>query len=537
MTRDEIAVASAELLRRREVRRGIVEWCRYAGYEPAKHHRLLLDALTRVANGEIKRLAVTMPPGSAKSTYSSVLFPPWFMANHPGKSIIAASHSTELAERWGRRVRNLIAEHGRTLGIELSKESQAAGRWALSSGGEYYAAGTGTGIAGFRADGVLCDDILRGSEEASSESARGKLWEWFKSDLTTRLRPGGWLVMVGTRWHTDDIIARALNEDEWEIINLPAEAEANDPLGREVGELLWNDDSSYDYASFLRHEKATQLPSNWTSLFQGRPVSETGDFFKAEWLRPFQAPPPRESLNIYVGVDFALSAGKGDHTAIAVIGCDPEDNLWLLHVWRKQANSATSVDALLDICRDFKPIVVAQESGQIARGIGPWLRKRMDERKIWVATEEFAARGDKAVRASSMRGRMAAKGLFYPAGADWFPAFREELLGFPNTKFDDQCDAIGLCGLLIDKMGGKRAPAEKPVRKLISTVPGLTSATLDDLFRDNERHAKRSRPHLVARAPTKEKDKQTGEKTRHLEFVAAYPCATMEAAGALPGRM
>src|SRR5262244_4116540 len=103
------AMAAELLLKRRRIRRSLTKWCRHCGYEPASHHRLLIDRLERVARGEIKRLAVFMPPGSAKSTYGSVLFPPWFMANAPGKSIIAASHTLELAEKWGRRMRGLVA--------------------------------------------------------------------------------------------------------------------------------------------------------------------------------------------------------------------------------------------------------------------------------------------------------------------------------------------------------------------------------------------------------------------------------------------
>src|SRR5215470_10903827 len=142
----------------RAIRRSLTEWSRYCGFEPALHHSLLIRNLERLASGEIDRLAVFMPPGSAKSTYASILFPPWFLARAPQCAIIAASHTTELAEKWGRRIRNLIVEHGPTLGIALAPDSQAAGRWALDAGGEYYAAGVGVGIAGFRADLALIDD-------------------------------------------------------------------------------------------------------------------------------------------------------------------------------------------------------------------------------------------------------------------------------------------------------------------------------------------------------------------------------------------
>src|SRR5262245_60498752 len=102
------AEAGAELLKRRRIRKGLLHWCRHCGYEPALHHQLIIARLEAVARGEIDRLAIFMPPGSAKSTYASILFAPWFLAGNPKASIIAASHTTELAEKWGRRVRNLI---------------------------------------------------------------------------------------------------------------------------------------------------------------------------------------------------------------------------------------------------------------------------------------------------------------------------------------------------------------------------------------------------------------------------------------------
>src|SRR5262245_47107173 len=118
--------AAEVLLERRALRKSFTRWCQVVGYEPAAHHKLLIQKLEAVARGEIKRLMVFMPPGSAKSTYASILFAPWFLSQHSKAQILACSHTVELAERFGRRVRNSIAEHGNTLGIELSNDSQAA---------------------------------------------------------------------------------------------------------------------------------------------------------------------------------------------------------------------------------------------------------------------------------------------------------------------------------------------------------------------------------------------------------------------------
>jgi hypothetical protein len=168
--------AAAEA-QRRAIRRSLVEWCRYTRHEPAPHHCLLIDRLEKLARSETQRLAIFMPPGSAKSRYGSVLFPPWLMASAPQLDVLAASHTTQLAAKWGRWVRNLIADHAPVLGISLAADSTAAYRWALNQGGEYYAVGVGVGIAGFRADLAIIDDPIRSREDANSDRVRERIWE------------------------------------------------------------------------------------------------------------------------------------------------------------------------------------------------------------------------------------------------------------------------------------------------------------------------------------------------------------------------
>lgn len=377
------------------------------------------------------------------------------MARSRGRSIIAASHTTELAEKWGRKVRNLISEHGATLAANLSQDSQAAGRWSLATGGEYYAAGVGTGIAGFRADGAIIDDPIRSREDADSETVREKTWEWYKSDLLTRLRPGGFVVLIQTRWHEDDLAGRAIEEmtkggDKWAVLSLPAEAEEDDALGREPGEWLWDD--QYGYAKFLAREKATQIPRNWSALYQQRPTPETGDYFKEIWLKPYHKAPARETLSVYMASDYAVTSNGGDYTVHVVVGIDPEGHLWLLDLWRKQSSSKAWVEAWCDLVCEWKPYLAAEEQGQIRSGVGPFLDQRAIERQAWCGREQFPTRGDKAVRAQAIRGRMELIGLHVPVKAPWYPALRAELLSFPAGKHDDQVDALGLLGQLLDKV-------------------------------------------------------------------------------------
>lgn len=226
------------------IRTSLLDWSGVAlgplGHQPAKHHLLLIAELESVAFGRIDRLMLLLPPGSAKSTYASVLFPVWWFTQHPQSAVIAAAHTANLATHFGRRARNLIAEHALPLGYRLARDERAAASWATDKGGSYYAAGVSGPIAGRRADLVLIDDPVKSQRQAYSFAVREQVWDWYRADLTPRLKPGGRIVLVMTRWHQDDLGGRLLAEqaaggDAWHCLRLPALAEAGDPLGRGSG--------------------------------------------------------------------------------------------------------------------------------------------------------------------------------------------------------------------------------------------------------------------------------------------------------------
>ena len=154
------ASAATELLKRRSIRNSLADWARHKGFEPAPHHQLFIREIEAFLKSEDEVLLLFAPPGSAKSTYVSVLLPSWYLAANPTHSILAATHNVEFAERWGRRVRNDIAADTNARAISLSEDSKAAARWSLTAGGEYYGVGAGVGISGFRANLGVGDDLF-----------------------------------------------------------------------------------------------------------------------------------------------------------------------------------------------------------------------------------------------------------------------------------------------------------------------------------------------------------------------------------------
>ena len=178
-----------------------------ARYIPAQHHQLLIEKLEALERGYVveggkqipfKRLAVFMPPGSAKSMYGSVFFPSWSLGRHPTQCLIQGSYNDTLASKFGRRARNTFGSqiHRDVFGVGLAKDSRAAGEWETERGGEYFSFGMNTGVTGRRADGVILDDIVKGRKEADSKVVRDSTWETYVADVRTRMKPGAWMLYI-----------------------------------------------------------------------------------------------------------------------------------------------------------------------------------------------------------------------------------------------------------------------------------------------------------------------------------------------------
>ena len=458
--RDTELAFLTEIARRRECRRSFLAWCIEAlkpfGQTPAAHHRLIIDELQKVADGLTRRLMMLAPPGSAKSRYTSQLFPAFLFARRRGMKLLGASHGAKLAHDFSGKIHDLIHDNAATLGYGL--RSEAVERWKTTNGGEYLAAGVQGRIPGFRADGALLDDVIGGRRAADSPADRKQVWDWYNGDLERRLTPRSWVVLIMTPWHEADLAGELLRLEahRWRVVRMPAEAEADDMLGRAPGEWLWSDDESYPYGAELADIKqalsARGAGREWTAQYQGRPVPDTGDYFRREWLRSVPTLPPRSSLRVFGASDYAVTDQGGDWTVHIVVGVDSDDRLYLCDMWRGQTSSDVWVEAFCDLVIQWKPMGWAEETGQIKAAMGPLIDKRSRERRAYVARTAFPTRGDKSVRAQSFRGRIALNGFHIPENFPDRADIEGELLSFPAGRHDDIVDSLGLCGMLLDIM-------------------------------------------------------------------------------------
>lgn len=419
-----------------------------------------------------------LPPGSAKSTYGSVVLPTWCMGREAGHRVILISYGSDLARKHGRRARQIVRSpaYRGIFGATLSSESSAADEWALTNGSEYMSGGILAGVTGNRANTVLIDDPVKGRDEADSEVIRKRTLEAYEDDVKTRLLPGGSIILIQTRWNEEDLagsilpvgwkgesgLIRCRDGFDWHVLCIPAKAErADDPLGRKPGEYIWPE--WFDAKHWAQFENNART---WSALYQQRPSPQQGLYFQAEWLREYTTAPPRATMRVYGASDYAVTANDGDFTVHIVIGIDPEGRMYVLDLWREQAASDRWIEVFCDLILKWKPMGWAEEKGQIKAALGPMIDKRQRARKAYVVRESFPTRGDKAVRAQSIRATMALEGLYLPTDAPWTADLRSELLSFPTGRNDDQVDALGLIGQLLDKMlnGQHGRPAEKPKR-------------------------------------------------------------------------
>src|SRR5210317_1813693 len=195
------------------------------------HHIKIAEKFQALAEGRIKRLIVNMPPRHTKSEFASFLFPAWMMGRDPRMKIIQATHTTELAVNFGRKVKNLIeTDEFKTVfpDVSLAVDSKASGRWDTNKGGMYYAVGVGSNLAGRGGDLVIIDDP-HSEQTAMSNSGFDDAWEWYTGGPRQRLQPGGSIVLVQTRWSEKDMTGQLLRAmakdplaDQWEVVELPA---------------------------------------------------------------------------------------------------------------------------------------------------------------------------------------------------------------------------------------------------------------------------------------------------------------------------
>jgi predicted phage terminase large subunit-like protein len=408
----------------------------------------MLEKLEDIAEGRIDRLMLLLPPGHAKSTYASVLFPAWWLARFPTSNVITACHTADLASHFARRVRALVEQHPKTLGVDLAKQDRASARWRTQSGGEYFATGIRGPITGRRADLVLIDDPIKSHIEADSPQARESLWNWYRSDLATRLTPGGRIVLVMTRWHEDDLGGRLIDSaDPWTILRLPALAERNDPLGRPEGAPLWPEWEDNDA---LARRRTTIGHRVWQALYQQDPTPDADALFETSRIPVLDTcPPTTQEVRAWDLAATLPSEGRDPDWTVGLKLARHATGLIVTDIIRLRTGPTDVARTIIATAsQDGTGVTIGlpQDPGQAGKQQIAWLTQQLAGHRINASPES----GSKLTRATPAAASIDA-GQLALLRAPWNRAFLEELRDFPQGRKDDQVDALSRAHALMSE--------------------------------------------------------------------------------------
>ena len=408
------------------------------------------------------RLYVVAPPGHAKSTLFSQVLPAWYLGHAPDHTVLMLTSSSPMARTYHDVVSTVLAESARHRAVFPEPACRPDPKRGWSTNGLYLQgtpwsqkepafriAGWGASVLGARAHGIILDDALT-QEESESALVTDRAWSHLQMTIENRLHPGGWLLGVGTRWTSDDLIGRARRAG-WPVYRFPALGpypwgEAID--GPSGGKALWW--TRFD-VPYLVAERQRIGGARFSTVWQGIPTGVGAGVFRDEgWFRAL----PREYLTLarrfttLMYVDTAFSERRtADYTASATLGYDPADQqrrLYFSGWWRHRINEDGLPVALADHIVSMRPDIVGVEipafrqeaTLELVRSVNQLLINRHACTVVAVPVST-----DKVVRARPHAGKAEGGTAFYDRQHPLWPIVQAELLGFPGSQHDDLVDA------------------------------------------------------------------------------------------------
>ena len=439
----EIVARLTDLEKREVYQKNFLDFVKHVwpSFIEGKHHKIYAEKLQNVADGKSTRLIVNMPPRHTKSEFASYLFPTWMMGRKPTSKIIQATHTSELAVGFGRKVKNLIdSEDFKDIfpEISLASDAKASGRWSTNKGGEYYAVGVGGALAGRGADLLIIDDPVS-EQDALSPSALDNIYEWYTSGPRQRLQPGGSIIIVMTRWSIRDLTAKVLKKqaeggaDQWEVVEFPA-------IFPETNNVLWPE---YWKKEELEAVRSSIPVAKWNAQYLQNPTAEEGAIIKREWWNIWENDDPPQVSYIIQSYDTAYSKSeRADFSAITTWGIfnpieGESEAIILLDAQRGRWDFPELKDVAHRLYTEYDPDMVLIEQ----KATGTPLTHELRRMGIPVTPFTPSRGADKFTRMNSCS-PVFESGMVWRPDTQFADEVVEECAAFPNGEYDDLADSM-----------------------------------------------------------------------------------------------
>lgn len=425
-------------------------------YGYTKHGEYICNVLNDAIDKRVQMLAgdipvetqfimLSVPPQHGKSMHATETFPSYFLGRFPDEGVIEVSYNEGFAEKFGGRNKDKMVAHGKDLfNVEVARDTQSKSEWAVAVDGKktrggMMSRGIMSGVTGSSwGDCIIIDDPIKNREEANSETIREKHWQEWQDSISTRIHPGAIVILIMTRWHEDDLCGRLLNPEyakplPWKVINLPLEAEENDPLGRKVGEPLWPGRYGYDFI-----EVRKGYPGSFNALYQGRPTAQEGNMIKRDWWKYYDAAPDMDQL--ILSVDASFKDTKDSAKCSIQVWGRQDGYIYMIDNNTARMDFVTTIRAIMNILQKH-PNIGAKYIEDKANGsaIISMLNKKIGG---FIPVKADSGTGGKEARVSAISPWIESGNIWLPRQSEWVHDFVEECASFPNGQYADQVDAM-----------------------------------------------------------------------------------------------
>ena len=414
---------------------------------PAKHVYDLSEALmdTVLDDNTPDRLCVTQPPRTAKSSTITLSFPFWLILMNPELNILIVNYNDKLANRFGTRLRQLFIDNenllsSRDIYISKAEHAKASFRFENRKGellGSINLVGVGGTITGTDVDICICDDLIKGFKD-TSQKLLDDLYEWFREIIIPRLEPHSKLIVLGTRWHTQDIIGRLLKNhpEKYKFIHLKAL--------NEDGSCIWPNKYTPEFFEERRNEVGDRV---FEAQYQGQPLDETGDFFDLNWLifeEKFQYTNPLITGKVR-SWDLAYSSdepGKdNDYTASCKMYRLQDDTYYVTDVTMERYGDNLLNNLKRTAKQDNPNVKILIETGTKG-GAAKELYNQYKKHFTGYRTQQSEPVGSKVDRANGFKQALMQGKIRFVLNDNQRELLMNQLKGFPLAKHDDLIDAL-----------------------------------------------------------------------------------------------